>query len=98
MIDEVTIRLVRYDEIDKEQFSSLQKIVFTPLVQKVGAVSFSPGFYNWKYNTPFGKAWIAIAEKNGKIIGSNSMIPLNLIIQGKVTKSWQSCDTAVLPE
>jgi len=93
----VTIRLARYDDIDQEGFSLLQETVFEPLVQKAGTVSFSPEFFNWKYNTPFGKAWIAIAEKNGKMVGSNSMIPLNLVVDGKVTRSWQSCDTAVLP-
>lgn len=100
MEDNVIIKIVHYNEIDKEEFCRLQRIVFTPLLtQAGGSASFiTPLFFEWKYNTPFGRAYIAFVEKNGKMVGSNSMIPINLIVNGKVERSWQSCDTAVLPE
>lgn len=100
MQDDISVKIVHYDEIDKKQFCKLQRMVFSPLIKHAGGDDsyITPSFFEWKYNTPVGKAYIAFIEKDGEIIGSNSMIPINLVANGKLQKSWQSCDTAVLAQ
>lgn len=54
----------------------------------------------WEFhNCPFGKSIYVIAEDNGKIVGTNCVIPIDLITSNeKIIKSGKSEDTLVDPE
>lgn len=100
MEDKVSIKIFNYEDIDQQAYCTFQKTVFSPILKQAGFDDsfFNPLFFKWKYNTPFGKAYIAVAEKNGKMVGSICIIPLNIIRNGFTQRSWQACELAVLPE
>lgn len=54
----------------------------------------------WEFhNCPFGKSIYVIAEDNGKIIGTNCVIPIDLITaNNQIIRSGKSEDTLVDPE
>ena len=54
----------------------------------------------WEFhNGPFGKSIYVIAEDNGKIVGTNCVIPINLITSdNQIIRSGKSEDTLVDPE
>lgn len=56
-------------------------------------------FY-WEFNNcPFGKSIYVVAEDEGKIIGTNCIIPINLVTSDhKIIKSGKSEDTLVDPK
>ena len=54
----------------------------------------------WEFsNCPFGESIYVIAEDNGKIVGTNCVIPINLITSdNQIIRSGKSEDTLVDPE
>ncbi|MBI1829443.1 MAG: GNAT family N-acetyltransferase [Thaumarchaeota archaeon] len=59
----------------------------------------NPRFFDWQYKqNPCGKAVIVLAkdeEKNNSIIGVESIIPMRLIIDQKITNASLSCNSVV---
>ena len=54
----------------------------------------------WEFhNCPFGKSIYVIAEDNGKIVGTNCVIPIDIITSDKkIIRSGKSEDTLVAPQ
>ena len=83
-------------KIDKEQILCLtQKIFGDAEISK-------PDFFDWQYlENPDGKAIVIIAkdeEKNNSIIGIESILPMNLMINQKIIKASLSCNSYVDPD
>ena len=56
-------------------------------------------FYWEFHNCPFGKSIYVIAEDEGKVVGTNCVIPIDLITSGQqIIRSGKSEDTLVDPE
>ncbi len=100
MNQEVRIHITGPDELDMQQYCQLQQAAFEKLLHK-NKISYdfiTPAFFQWKYNTPAGKARIALATENGQILASVAMYPVNLISKGRMFKSWHFTEAAVLPQ
>jgi hypothetical protein len=95
--NDVTFRVVYFEEIDQEQFCALHKKAFAALMEKENFDNnyLTKTFFSWKYNPPSGRARIAVAERQGNIIATNSMLPLEVIRNETICRAWQSCDTVV---
>ena len=83
-------------KVDKEQILDLTQKIF-------GDVEIAnPNFFDWQYlDNPDGEAIIILAkddEKSNSIIGVESILPMNLIINHKVVKASLSCNSYVDPE
>ncbi|MFT3843576.1 MAG: GNAT family N-acetyltransferase [Lacibacter sp.] len=93
------ISVVTFDEIDREQFCSMQAVAFRELLQenKIAENLFSVEHFSWKYNTPYGKAQIATIQEDGKIVASVSMFPVRIVRGNEVMTAWNAGDVAVLP-
>lgn len=100
MNQEVRIHITGPDELDMQQYCQLQQAAFEKLLHKnkVSNDFIMPAFFQWKYNTPAGKARIAFATENGQILASVAMYPVNLISKGRIFKSWHFTEAAVLPQ
>ncbi|MEJ8843057.1 GNAT family N-acetyltransferase [Lacibacter sp. H375] len=94
------ITVSTFEEIDKEQFCMLHSIAFKELIQqsKISEELFTVEHYTWKYNSPAGKAKIAVIQQHDKLVGSVSMFPVTLIKGNRLFTAWNAGDVAVLPE
>ena len=56
-------------------------------------------YFDWQYvQNPFGKAMISLAKEKEVVIGTNSIIPMNIWIERKLVKSSLACNVQVDPE
>ncbi len=94
------ISVSTFEEIDQGQFCMLHAAAFKELLQqsKIDEELFTIGHYKWKYNSPAGKAKIAVMQQDGKFVGSVSMFPVTIIKGTKLFTAWNAGDVAVLPE
>ncbi|HEV2193260.1 MAG TPA: GNAT family N-acetyltransferase [Nitrosopumilaceae archaeon] len=83
------------EESEKEGILALTQKVFGE--QEIT----QPSYFDWQYRiNPQGKALILLAKdesKNEKIIGTNVLIPINLIIEKKAIRSSLACNVQVDP-
>lgn len=95
----ISSELVDPDDIDYEEYSSLQRSAFAEILEnaKVANEYLNENYFKWKYHTPAGKAVVAIVKDGDKILASNAMFPLFIKYKNSVFRGWQSCDTATLP-
>ena len=82
-------------KVDKEQILALTQKIF-------GDVELSkPTFFDWQYlDNPDGEAIVITAkddEKNNCIIGIESILPMNLMINQKIVKASLSCNSYIDP-
>ncbi len=94
------INITDIDHIAIGQYCILQQKSFAQLFaySQIDSAYLDPAFFKWKYNTPSGKARIAIAEENDEIIASVAMFPLQLIENGRLFKAWHFAEAATLPK
>jgi GNAT superfamily N-acetyltransferase len=83
-------------KIDKEQIIALAQKIY-------GDVEISKSnFFDWQYlDNPDGKAVVIVAkdeEKNNSIIGVESILPMNLMVNQKIIKASLSCNSYVDPD
>lgn len=83
-------------KIDKEQILALTQKIF-------GDVELSKSdFFDWQYlDNPDGEAIVIIAkddEKTNSIIGVESILPMNLMVNQKVVRASLSCNSYVDPD
>jgi hypothetical protein len=92
-------RLLSCDELDFDEYSFLQRESYSALLHHSGVsdMFMNPSYYKWKYNTPYGKALIALVYDGGRMVSSNAMIPLEFSYSNVRVTCWQSCDTATAP-
>lgn len=100
MNEKAQIIITEFDKIDQEQYCSLHIAAFSEMFSqnKITENNFTVDYFQWKYNLPWGKAKLAIAKLNGRIVGGVSMLPFYAIHQGQIFKVWHTGDVAVLPE
>lgn len=85
--------------LDFDEYAAMQAEAFAEVVGAHGMGSLNtPDYYRWKYNTPWGSAFIATVRKDQKLVAANAMYPLRIIGGTDSVIGWQSCDTATLPE
>ena len=85
--------------LDFDEYAAMQAEAFAEVVGAHGMGFLNtPEYYRWKYNTPWGTAFIATVRKDQKLVAANAMYPLRIIARGNSVMGWQSCDTATLPE
>ena len=80
-----------------------EKIAILDLTQTVFGDSdiTNSAYFDWQYRkNPYGKAIILLAreESNNMLIGTNSILPLNLIIDGEISHSSLACNVQVHPD
>lgn len=100
MRSEPKVTLLNADQLDLAAYCLLQRDSFATLFQQnnISINYLTPAFFQWKYNTPAGKARIAFVAENGKMIASVAMYPVQLVDEGAVFKSWHFVEAATLPE
>ena len=100
MNERAQITITEFEQIDQEQYCNMHMAAFSELFKqnKITESNFTLEYFNWKYNTPWGKAKLAIARVNDRIVGGVSMLPFHAICQGQLYKVWHTGDVAVLPE
>ena len=60
-----------------------------------------PSYFDWQYrDNPNGKALVLLArdDSNNQIIGTNTIIPLKLIVDGEIITSSLACNVQVHPD
>ncbi len=94
------IKILEADQLDLKAYSILQQQSFAEVFNgaKVDGSHLDSSFFEWKYNTPAGKARIAVAEENGEMLASVAMYPVKLIEKDKLFKSWHFVEAATLPK
>lgn len=94
------ISIIDIDQIDMDQFIKLQKLAFRDILitNKVSDDYITSEFFLWKYTPPAGKAKIAVVYQEGKMVGSVSIVPIDIFHEGRMKKIWNVGDVAVLPE
>jgi predicted acetyltransferase len=56
-------------------------------------------YFDWQYiQNPFGKAMISLAKEEEEVVGTNSIIPIDIWIERKLVKSSLACNVQVNPE
>lgn len=100
MNEKAQIIITEFDQVDKEQYCNLHQAAFAEIFtqNKIAENNFTAEYFNWKYNMPWGKAKLAIAKLNGRIVGGVSMLPFDAIYRGNIYRVWHTGDVAVLPE
>ena len=83
-------------KVDKEQILTLTQKIF-------GDAELSKAdFFDWQYlHNPDGEAIVIVAkddEKNNLIIGVESILPMNLMVNQKVVRASLSCNSYVDPD
>jgi GNAT superfamily N-acetyltransferase len=88
------------DHIDIEQYCILQQKSFAEVFaySQIDNSYLDPAFFKWKYNTPNGKARIAVAEENNEMLASVAMYPVVFIKDQEVFNGWHFVEAATLPE
>lgn len=88
------------DEIDIEQYCTLQQKSFAEIFanSQIDNSYLDSSFFKWKYNTPNGKARIAVAEAGNKMLASVAMYPVVFIKNHEVFNGWHFVEAATLPE
>ena len=75
-------------EDEKQEILNLTKKIF-------GDVEITkPSYFDWQYrDNPNGKALVLLArdDSNNQIIGTNTIIPLELIVDGEIITSSLAC-------
>lgn len=94
------LRIYSPDELDMTEYCHLQQFAFKELFEKnkIGIDYLDNAFFKWKYNPPAGKAKIAVATHNGKMIASVAMYPVFFVKKGGIFKGWHFVEAATLPE
>jgi hypothetical protein len=78
------------NEFENESILKLTKRVFGD--QEIAQQS----YFEWQYmKNPFGKAIISLAKDEEKIIGANSIIPIEIWIEKKLVKASLACNVQV---
>ena len=100
MNERAQITITEFEQIDQEQYCNMHMAAFSEMFQrnKITENNFNVEYFNWKYNTPWGKAKLAIAKMNDRIVGGVSMLPFHAVYQSRIYKVWHTGDVAVLPE
>ena len=100
MPNEPKVILYSADQLDIAAYCLLQQSSFADLFKQNNIVGnyLDPAFFQWKYNTPAGKARIAVISENGQMVASVAMYPVNLIMGGEISTSWHFVEAAPLPE
>lgn len=100
MPNEPKVILYSADQLDIAAYCLLQQSSFADLFKQNNIVGnyLDPAFFQWKYNTPAGKARIAVVNENGHMVASVAMYPVNLINGDKISTSWHFVEAATLPE
>ncbi|MBI2731357.1 MAG: GNAT family N-acetyltransferase [Sphingobacteriales bacterium] len=95
----VNISVVESDSIDLVQYCLFQKAAFKNVFKEyeMDDSYITPEFFEWKYNTPAGKAKIALAKREETIIASVAICPHYFLNRNEVITIWQSGDVAVIP-
>ncbi|MFH1691113.1 MAG: hypothetical protein ABIC68_00875 [Candidatus Omnitrophota bacterium] len=96
----MNINVVDARKLDYEKYADFQKEAYKDLLAVRGASDafMVPGFYRWKYATPFGYAKIAQVVEGEKVVSSSAMIPLRIWDKEDCFTGWQCLDVATLPE
>jgi len=89
------ISLWKDTEDEKQEILDLTKKIF-------GDVDITkPSYFDWQYrDNPNGKALVLLArdDSNNQIIGTNTIIPLELIVDGEIITSSLACNVQVHPD
>jgi N-acetylglutamate synthase-like GNAT family acetyltransferase len=89
------ISLWKDTEDEKQEILDLTKKTF-------GDVEITnPSYFDWQYrNNPDGKALVLLFrdDSNNQIIGTNTIIPLKLIVDGEIITSSLACNVQVHPD
>jgi GNAT superfamily N-acetyltransferase len=88
------------DHIDIEQYCLLQQKSFAEVFaySQINNSYLDPVFFKWKYDTPNGKARIAIAEENNEMLASVAMYPVMFIKDQDIFNGWHFVEAATLPK
>lgn len=94
---QITIKEV--DDIDLNQYCLLQQQSFEAIFaeSRIDSSYLDPDFFKWKYNTPAGKARIAVVEESNCMLASVAMYPVYIVVKGVKTRGWHFVEAAVLP-
>lgn len=94
---QITIKEV--DDIDLDQYCLLQQQSFEAIFadNRIDSSYLDTAFFKWKYNTPAGKARIAVVEEGNCMIASVAMYPVYILTKGVKTRGWHFVEAAVLP-
>lgn len=87
------------DHIDIEQYCMLQQKSFAEIFasSQIDNSYLDSAFFKWKYNTPNGKARIAVAEENNEMLASVAMYPVVFIKDQELFNGWHFVEAATLP-
>ncbi len=90
--------LLDADHLDYDAFATMQREAYADLLatMKFSDVYMSPEFYRWKFHPPAGSAKIALVLENGRMVSTNTMIPVDIRLQQHTIRGWQACDAATL--
>ncbi len=83
-------------EEEKQEILELTKKTFGPDTE----IS-NPSYFDWQYrNNPNGKAVILLARDDltNQLIGTNTIIPLKLLIDGEIINSSLGCNVQIHPD
>ncbi|HOV86096.1 MAG TPA: GNAT family N-acetyltransferase [Syntrophobacteraceae bacterium] len=87
-------------DLDYEAHSDLMRRAFHALFSRAAISNdfMSPAYYRWKYRPPAGEGRTAVVFHGNRMVATSSMFPLHLKHPGGMSRVWQSCDSATLPE
>jgi hypothetical protein len=93
-VETLTASTVDFDELVRLQRKSFEGVADPDQLEGVQ----TPEYYRWKYTLAGGEARITqIRNDSGELVAMNSAFPLTLTNGDRVTRGWQSCDTATHP-
>lgn len=83
---------------DEDRILKLLNEVFLQQQRSKGS-SRDSTFWKWKYeNNTFGKAILHVAEKDGELLATGTLLPWKLIYNGYRINCFQNCDMVVAPK
>lgn len=81
------------DKFENESILRLTKRVFGE--QEIAQQS----YFEWQYvQNPFGKALVSLAKEEEEVIGTNSIIPIDIWIERRLVKSSLACNVQIDPK
>jgi len=89
------VRIRRCQRGDKAPILALRRRVFGDL----DPVRLREKTWEWQFRrNPAGRAWCALAEDQGRIVGHHAVIPTRFSVHGKERRFGLSCDTMTHPD
>jgi hypothetical protein len=87
------------EHIDIQEYCMLQQKSFAQVFaySQIENSYLDPSFFKWKYNTPAGKARIAVAIKKNEMLASVAMYPVVFIKGEEKLNGWHFVEAATLP-